>query len=82
VGQLGSLIAGIAWVTLRVYAERAARGNAVSDQPSRTSGFAAEDDRSDDQLEADPRFEKGIEAARQSLRAGHGIKLEDIDTEN
>jgi hypothetical protein len=36
----------------------------------------------DDRLETDPRFGRGIELARQSLREGRGIKLEDIDTEN
>ena len=45
-------------------------------------GFASEDDWFDYQLETDPRLERGIEAARRSLRAGKGIKLEDIDTEN
>jgi PHD/YefM family antitoxin component YafN of YafNO toxin-antitoxin module len=45
-------------------------------------GFASEDDWFDYQLETDPRFERGIEAARESLRAGRGVKLEDIDTEN
>jgi prevent-host-death family protein len=41
-------------------------------------GFASEDDWFDYRLENDPRFLKRIEAARQSLRAGRGIKLEDI----
>ena len=45
-------------------------------------GFASEDDWFDYQLETDARFERGIEAARQSLRAGRGVKLEDIDAEN
>lgn len=45
-------------------------------------GFASDDDWLDYQLENDPRFERGIEAARRSLRAGKGIKLEDIDAEN
>lgn len=45
-------------------------------------GFASEDDWFDYQLETDPRFERGIEAARRSLRAGEGVKLEDIDTED
>jgi hypothetical protein len=34
----------------------------------------------EDRSEADPRFERGIDAARQSLREG-GVKLEDIDAE-
>lgn len=45
-------------------------------------GFASEDDWFDYQLENDPRFERGIDAARQSIREGRGIKLEDIDTES
>ena len=44
-------------------------------------GFSSEDDWFDYQLESDPRFERGIAAARQSLRAGQGVKLEDIDLE-
>jgi PHD/YefM family antitoxin component YafN of YafNO toxin-antitoxin module len=44
-------------------------------------GFASEEDWFDYQLETDLRFERGIEAARQSLRAGRGVKLEDIDAE-
>ena len=44
-------------------------------------GFASEEDWFDYQLETDPRFERGIEAARRSLRAGRRIKLEDIDAE-
>ena len=42
-------------------------------------GFSSEDDWFDYQLETDPRFERGIEAARRSLREGRGINLEDID---
>ena len=41
-------------------------------------GFASEDDWFDYRLEHDPRFLQQIERARQSLRAGRGIKLEDI----
>jgi PHD/YefM family antitoxin component YafN of YafNO toxin-antitoxin module len=44
-------------------------------------GFASEENWFDYQLETDPRFERGIEAARRSLRAGQGVKLEDIDVE-
>lgn len=42
-------------------------------------GFASEDDWFDYQLENDPRFLRRIEEARASLRAGRGIKLEDVD---
>jgi PHD/YefM family antitoxin component YafN of YafNO toxin-antitoxin module len=45
-------------------------------------GFSSEDDWFDYQLENDPRFERGIEAARKSLRQGRGVKLEDIDLES
>ena len=42
-------------------------------------GFASEDDWIDYRLENDPRFLKRIEQARRSLRAGKGVKLEEID---
>ncbi len=42
-------------------------------------GFASEDDWFDYRLEHDPRFLQRIEHARQSLRAGQGIKLEDVN---
>jgi prevent-host-death family protein len=42
-------------------------------------GFQSEDDWFDYRLEHDPRFLKRIEAARQSLRAGRGVKLKDIE---
>ena len=41
-------------------------------------GFASEDEWFDYRLENDPRFLERIERARQSLRAGRGVKLEDI----
>ncbi|MGA7105564.1 MAG: type II toxin-antitoxin system Phd/YefM family antitoxin [Candidatus Deferrimicrobiaceae bacterium] len=41
-------------------------------------GFESEDDWFDYRLENDPRFLKRIELARTSLRAGKGIRLEDI----
>lgn len=41
-------------------------------------GFECEDDWFDYRLENDPRFLKRIESARTSLKAGKGIKLEDI----
>jgi prevent-host-death family protein len=41
-------------------------------------GFADEDAWFDYCLENDPRFLKRIEAARESLRAGHGVRLEDV----
>jgi len=41
-------------------------------------GFESEDDWSDYLLENDPRFLARIESARQSLREGRGIRLEEI----
>ena len=41
-------------------------------------GFASEDDWVDYQIENDPRFLARIERARHSLRAGRGVRLEDI----
>jgi prevent-host-death family protein len=42
-------------------------------------GFKSEDDWFDYRLENDPRFLRRIEAARKSLRAGKGIRLEDME---
>jgi len=42
-------------------------------------GFESEDDWFDYRLEHDPRFLGRIEAARRSLRAGRGVRLEDLD---
>ena len=44
-------------------------------------GFKDEDDWFDYQLENDPRFLERIEQARSSLRAGKGIRLEDLESE-
>jgi len=41
-------------------------------------GFQSEDDWFDYRLENDPRFLQRIEEARKSLRAGHGIKIENV----
>ena len=41
-------------------------------------GFESEDDWFDYKLENDPRFLQRIEQARKSLRAGRGIRLEDM----
>ncbi len=41
-------------------------------------GFESEDDWFDYRLEHDPRFVERIGSARQNLRAGRGVKLEDI----
>lgn len=42
-------------------------------------GFASEDDWFDYRLAHDPRSIRRIEAARASLRAGHGIRFEDLE---
>jgi prevent-host-death family protein len=41
-------------------------------------GFKGEEDWFDYRLENDPRFLKRIEQARQSLKSGKGIKIENI----
>lgn len=41
-------------------------------------GFGSEDDWFDYRLENDPRFLQRVEQARESLRAGRGVKLEDV----
>ena len=41
-------------------------------------GFGTEDEWLDYRLENDPRFLRRIERARQSLRAGRGIPLEEV----
>ncbi len=42
-------------------------------------GFRSEDDWFEYRLERDPRFLRRVEAARKSLRAGRGVKLEDVN---
>ena len=42
-------------------------------------GFESEDDWFDYRLEHDPRFLQRVESARRSIRAGRGIKLENVD---
>ena len=44
-------------------------------------GFESEDDWFDYRLENDPRFLRRIEQARNSLRAGRGVNLDDMETE-
>jgi len=44
-------------------------------------GFESEEDWFDYRLENDPRFLRRIEQARDSLQAGRGVRLEDIETE-
>ena len=42
-------------------------------------GFKSEDDWFEYRLQNDPRFLKRVEAARRSLKAGQGIRIEDLD---
>ena len=42
-------------------------------------GFGSEDAWFEYRLENDPRFLKRIAAARESLRSGRGVRLEDVD---
>ena len=44
-------------------------------------GFSSEDDWFDYQLEHDPRFRARVATARQSLREGRGVWIEDLDGE-
>jgi prevent-host-death family protein len=44
-------------------------------------GFGTEEAWLDYRLEHDPRFLQRIERARQSLRAGQGVRLEELDRE-
>ena len=41
-------------------------------------GFKSEDDWFEYRLENDPRFLRRVEAARESLRTGRGVKLEEV----
>jgi prevent-host-death family protein len=42
-------------------------------------GFESEDDWFDYRLENDPRFLKRVESARRNLRAGRGVRIEEVD---
>jgi prevent-host-death family protein len=44
-------------------------------------GFQSEEDWFDYRLEHDPRFLRRIESARKSLRAGRGVRLDDVNGE-
>ncbi|MFN2225489.1 MAG: type II toxin-antitoxin system Phd/YefM family antitoxin [Anaerolineae bacterium] len=44
-------------------------------------GFATEDDWIDYRIEHDPRFVRRIAEARQSLRQGKGVRIEDLSEE-
>lgn len=42
-------------------------------------GFKSEDEWFEYRLENDPRFLKRIAAARRSIKAGHGVAIEDLE---
>jgi prevent-host-death family protein len=44
-------------------------------------GFKSQEDWFEYRLENDPRFLRRVEQARNSLHAGHGIRLEDLERE-
>jgi len=44
-------------------------------------GFESEEDWFEYRIENDPRFLRRIEQARDSLQAGRGVRLEDVETE-
>jgi prevent-host-death family protein len=44
-------------------------------------GFQSEDDWLDYRIENDPRFLARVQQARDSIKKGHGIRLEEIDKE-
>jgi prevent-host-death family protein len=44
-------------------------------------GFESEDEWFEYRLETDPRFLARVDQARASLRAGHGVRLEDVPEE-
>ncbi len=44
-------------------------------------GFESEDDWFEYRLESDPRFLQRVEKARASLRAGRGVRLEDMESD-
>jgi prevent-host-death family protein len=64
------------------YLREAAKGEIVITRHGKPAGvligFESEDDWFDYRLENDPRFLQRVEQARQSLRAGRGVKLEDV----
>ena len=41
--------------------------------------FKSENDRFENRLQNAPRFLKRVESARRSLKAGHGVRIEDLE---
>lgn len=66
------------------YLREAAKGEIVITRHGKPAGvligFRSEDDWFDYRLENDPRFLDRIARARESLRAGRGIRIEDLKT--
>jgi prevent-host-death family protein len=64
------------------YLREAAKGEIVITRHGKPAGvligFRSEDDWFDYRLENDPRFLDRIAKARESLRAGRGIRIEDL----
>ncbi len=64
------------------YLREAAKGEIVITRHGKPAGvligFESEDDWFDYRLENDPRFLQRIARARESLRAGRGVKLENV----
>ena len=64
------------------YLREAAKGEIVITRHGKPAGvligFKSEDDWFDYRLENDPRFLDRVARARDSLRAGRGVKLEDV----
>lgn len=62
--------------------EAAAKGEIVITRHGKAAGvligFETEDDWFDYRMENDPRFLRRIEKARASLKAGRGVRLEDV----
>jgi len=67
---------------LSKYLRQAEQGRVVITRHGRPAGvligFESEDDWFDFRLENDPRFVARVEKARASLRAGRGVRLEDL----
>ena len=67
---------------LSKYLRQAAREEIVITRHGKPAGiligFDSEDDWLDYRLENDPRFLRRIERARAALRAGKGVRLEDV----
>ena len=67
---------------LSKYLREAQRGDVVITLHGKPAGvlvgFESEDDWFEYRLEHDPRFLRRVESARISLRAGRGVKLEDL----